>query len=94
MPDLAVTSAGRMDAADPRQRLGKAARMFEQQFAAQILKPLSEPKTDDDPFANGDPGDAAFRGLLVDGLAEQAAGGLGIARLIEHQLAQRIRGGG
>jgi Rod binding domain-containing protein len=92
MPDLALTAAGRIDAADPRQRIAQAARAFEQQFVAQLLKPLSERSETDEEMFGTDPGGAAFKGLFTDGLAEHAAGGLGIAEIIERAMAERLRG--
>lgn len=91
MPDLALTAAGRMNAADPHQKVRQAAKAFEQQFVAQLLKPLAESSDSDQELFGSDPGTNAFRGLLVEGLSEQAAGGLGIARIIERAMADRIR---
>lgn len=94
MGDLSITGAGRLDGGTAAQRLRQAAQQFEEQFAAQILRPIAESGQDaEGPFASTDPGDAAFKGMLVDGLAEHAAGGLGIARLIEQELSGRIRRG-
>jgi Rod binding domain-containing protein len=91
MPDLSITRAGSMAAAETRDRLHAAARGFEQQFVAQLLKPLGERSEAASELYGDDPGSTAFQGLLNDGLAEHAAGGLGIARIIEQALAQRLR---
>lgn len=91
MPDLALTAAGRLGGSTPQERVRQAARAFEQQFVAQLLKPLAETGDADRELFGGDPGGDAFRGLLVDGLAEHAAGGLGVARIIEEAMAGRVR---
>lgn len=85
MPDLAITSAGRLDGSDTRTRLQQAARAFETQFAQQLLKPLGDHSMGGE--ESQDPGSQIFKGLLSDGLAEHAAGGLGIARIIEEAMA-------
>ena len=94
MPDLAITGAGRMDAADPRAKLRQAAKGFEQQFVAQLLKPMTERSEATDDLFGPDPGADAFQGLFVDGLAEHASGDLGVARIIEQAMAQRVRSSG
>ncbi|MBN8524400.1 MAG: hypothetical protein J0M02_03570 [Planctomycetes bacterium] len=91
MPDLALTGAGRIDGTTPKQKVQQAAKAFEQQFVAQLLRPLSESGEDEEKLFGSDPGTNAFRGLLVEGLAEHAAGGLGIARLVEEAMAGKIR---
>ena len=94
MPDLALTGAGRLDANDPHLRLKQAAKGFEQQFVAQLLKPMNERSESTTELFGEDPGSSAFQGLLSDGLAEHAAGGLGIARIIEQAMASRLHQGG
>lgn len=84
MPDLAITSAGRMDGDSVRVRLHQAARAFEMQFAQQLLKPLGENSMGGE--ESSDPGSQIFKGMLSDGLAEHAAGGLGIARIVEQTM--------
>lgn len=84
MPDLAITSAVRMDSTDVRARLHQAARAFETQFAQQLLKPLADNSMGGE--ESSDPGAQIFKGLLSDGLAEHAAGGLGIARIVEQAM--------
>ena len=91
MPDLAITDAGRMNAADPRVKLRQAAKAFEQQFVTQLLKPMTERSESTDELFGTDPGAEPFQGLFVDGLAEHAAGGLGVAQIIEQAMASRIR---
>ncbi len=93
MPDLALTSAGRLNASDPVLRMKQAAKGFEQQFVAQMLKPLNERSESATELFGEDPGSSAFQGLLTDGLAEHAAGGLGIARIIEQAMASRLHHG-
>jgi Rod binding domain-containing protein len=91
MPDLALTAAGRLDGSTPQQKVRQAAKAFEQQFVAQLLKPLTESGDDEEKLFGNDPGTNAFRGLLVDGLAENASGSLGVAKIIEQAMAARIR---
>ncbi len=91
MPDLALTAAGRLDGVTPQQKVRQAAKAFEQQFVAQLLKPLTESGEDEEKLFGSDPGTNAFRGLLVDGLAEHASGNLGIAKIIEQTMAERLR---
>lgn len=91
MPDLSITRAGSMAGGDAHERLRAAARGFEQQFVAQLMKPLGERSEASRDLFGDDPGASAFQGLMNDGLAEHAAGGLGIARIIEQALAQRLR---
>lgn len=91
MPDLALTAAGRISGSTPHERVRQAAKAFEQQFVAQLLKPMAEGGEAERELFGSDPGGDAFRGLLVDGLAEHAAGGLGVARIIEQAMAGRIR---
>jgi Rod binding domain-containing protein len=91
MPDLALTAAGRLDGVTQQQKIHQAAKAFEQQFVAQLLKPMTETDEASEELFGKDPGSNAFRGLFVDGLAEHAAGGLGIAKIIEDTMAQRLR---
>lgn len=93
MPDLALTAAGRLTGVDQKQKLHVAARAFEQQFIAQLLKPMSERSEEQDELFGRDPASAPFQSLFVDGLSEHAAGGLGIAEILEHSIAGRIRQG-
>ncbi len=93
MPDLAITGAGRLDATDPRAKLRQAARAFEQQFVAQLLKPMTERSESTTDLFGEDPGSSTFQGLFVDGMAEHAAGGLGVAKIIEQAMAARLRAG-
>jgi Rod binding domain-containing protein len=90
MPDLSITRAGSLSGSDPRQKLHQVAKAFEQQFAAQLLKPMTEPGLDDGGLFGDDPGGAMFKGMMVDGLAEHAAGGMGIAAIIEHEFSRRL----
>lgn len=92
MPDLSITAAGRLAATDPRLKLRQAATAFEQQFVAQLLKPISERSEESEELFGRDPGGSAFQGLMVEGLAEHAAGGLGVAAIIEQAMARRLAG--
>ena len=80
-----------MNATDPRVKLMQAAKAFEQQFVAQLLKPMTERSEATDDLFGKDPGSDAFQGLFVDGLAEHAAGGLGVASIIETAMAARLQ---
>ena len=91
MPDLALTEAGRLNGTDTRQKLHIAARAFEKQFVAQLLKPMAERSEEADELFGKDPAAAPFQGLFIDGLSEHAAGGLGIAEIIEHAIASRLQ---
>ena len=88
MPDLAITSAGRLDAPNSRARLHQAARAFETYFAQQLMKPLADHSLGGE--EDSDPGSQIFKGMLNDGLAEHAAGGLGIARIMEEAIAGKL----
>jgi Rod binding domain-containing protein len=90
MPDLSITDAGRMNATDPRVKLKQAAKAFEQQFVAQLLKPMTERSEATDDLFGHDAGSEPFQGLFVDGLAEHAAGGLGVAAIIEQAMTARL----
>lgn len=92
MPDLSITGAGRMDAPTVRGRLHQAAIAFETQFAQQLLKPLADHSMGGE--QSTDPGAQIFGGMLSDGLAEHAAGGLGIARIVEEAMRGRVTGAG
>ena len=93
MPDLALTAAGRLGGTDQRQKLHAAARAFEQQFVSQLLKPMTERSETANELFGEDPAAAPFQGLFVDGLSEHAAGGLGIAEILEQSIAGHIRRG-
>lgn len=83
MPDLAITSAGRTDHADREQRLRQAATQFEAYFLREILS--STRGGAQVGILPESPAERQFRELLHAGLAENAAGGLGLADLIVQQ---------
>jgi len=92
MPDdLAITQAGRLDAGDRIERLRQAAAGFESFFVREILRSAEGTG----PLAGEREGLFAeskalqqYRSLFYDGMAEEAAGGMGIADMIvSHLLA-------
>jgi Rod binding domain-containing protein len=83
MPDLAITAAGRTDHADREQRLRQAATQFEAYFMREILA-RSRDAAQTGIIAES-PAERQFRELLHAGLAENAAGGLGLADMIVQQ---------
>lgn len=91
MPDLAITAAGSLAAADAPARLRQAARAFEEQFAAQLLRPMAERSPEDEELFGRDAGGDTYRSLFANGLAEHAAGGLGVAAIVEQAMAERLR---
>jgi Rod binding domain-containing protein len=86
MTDLSITSSGRLPGVggDPQERLKRAATQFEQVFVGMLLK--REP-LDDHPMIDGDSASQQFRDLRDMALSEKAAGSLGIAALLERELA-------
>jgi Rod binding domain-containing protein len=86
--DLALTSAGSLGARDPQARLRQAAKAFEAHFLAQILKSTEKPMFDEEPLVGGGAGSSTFKSMLNQALSENAAGGLGIAEMIERQLTR------
>lgn len=90
MSDLALTSAGRLDAtAAPEARLRQAARQFEAVFLREIMKPLDEAEGGDEALLGGDSASQQYRQMLHGALAEQSAGGLGVADTLVRALALR-----
>ena len=89
MSDLAITQAGRLDATNKIEQLRQAAAGFESYFVREILKaaegtgPLAAER--EGLFADSKALDQ-YRGLMYDGIAEQASGGMGIADIIVNQL--------
>jgi Rod binding domain-containing protein len=87
MGDLAITAAGALNAHDPQARLRAAARGFETYFLAEMLKPLEQPMfPEDEQVLDGGSGGQTFRGMQHQALAEQAAGRLGVAAMIERAM--------
>ena len=88
MSDLALTSEGRIAplGSDPAVRLKQASTQFEQVFVGLLLK--REP-FDDDPLIGGDSATQQFKELHNSALSEKAAGHLGIADILMHELGAR-----
>ncbi len=74
---------------DQRERLKKAATQFEVEFVRLLFKDLEQSPIDDEPLLGADPGSKQFTQLYHDSLGERAAGGLGIADLVFHELSAR-----
>ena len=91
MPDLAITDVGKLSAPDIKAKLHQAAKAFEEQFTAQLLKPMKEASDDEESLFGDDPGNTTFKGMMVDGLAEHAAGQLGVAKIIEDAMMRRLQ---
>ncbi|MGU3455019.1 rod-binding protein [Brevundimonas sp. M1A4_2e] len=69
--------------------LRRTAEAFEANFLSQMMKPMFEGLSTEAPFGGG-AGEAAWRGFLVDAMAQQTvkAGGVGLADSV---LAQMIK---
>ncbi|MEK7413907.1 MAG: rod-binding protein [Planctomycetota bacterium] len=91
MPDLAITEVGKLSAPDLKAKLHQAAKSFEEQFTAQLLKPMKDASEDEENLFGSDPGNAMFKGMMIDGLAEHAAGQLGVAKIIEDAMTRRLQ---
>lgn len=89
MADLAVTRAGALNASDPVERLRQAADGFESFFVRELLRsaegtgPLAAER---EGLLSDSKALQQYRSLLYDGLAEEAAGGLGIADVIVNSM--------
>ncbi|WP_449253004.1 rod-binding protein [Brevundimonas naejangsanensis] len=71
------------------EALRRTAEAFEASFLSQMMKPMFEGLSTEAPFGGG-AGEAAWRGFLVDAMAQQTvkAGGVGLADSV---LAQMIK---
>ncbi|WP_024352764.1 rod-binding protein [Brevundimonas naejangsanensis] len=71
------------------ESLRRTAEAFEASFLSQMMKPMFEGLSTEAPFGGG-AGEAAWRGFLVDAMAQQTvkAGGVGLADSV---LAQMIK---
>ncbi len=71
------------------EALRRTAQDFEASFLSQMMKPMFEGLSTEAPFGGG-AGEAAWRGFLVDAMAQQTvkAGGVGLADSV---LAQMIK---
>ena len=71
------------------EQIRKTAEEFEASFLSQMMKPMFEGLSTEAPFGGG-AGEAAWRGFLVDAMAQQTvkAGGVGLADSV---LAQMIK---
>lgn len=88
MSDLAITAAGRIDRrAPPEVQARQAARQFEAVFVRELMKPLEERDEQDPGLFDDSQASQQFRGLFNGALAEQAAGGLGLADTLVRSLA-------
>ena len=71
------------------EAMRRTAKSFEASFLSQMMKPMFEGLSTEAPFGGG-AGEAAWRGFLVDAMAQQTvkAGGVGLADSV---LAQMIK---
>jgi Rod binding domain-containing protein len=89
--DLALTPLAALPAtAVPDAKLKQAAGQFEAYFLGEILK-HAEPEPGEEGLLDGDSASATYRQLYHGALAEQASGGLGIADLLMHELAAKVK---
>lgn len=90
-PDLASALPGQPKNLEAQnlQAMRRTAEDFEASFLSQMMKPMFEGLSTEAPFGGG-AGEAAWRGFLVDAMAQQTvkAGGVGLADSV---LAQMIK---
>lgn len=89
-PDLLRNSTpARPEQAQNQEAMRRTAEAFEASFLSQMMKPMFEGLSTEAPFGGG-AGEAAWRGFLVDAMAQQTvkAGGVGLADSV---LAQMIK---
>lgn len=90
-PDLASALPGQPKNLEAQnlQAMRRTAEAFEASFLSQMMKPMFEGLSTEAPFGGG-AGEAAWRGFLVDAMAQQTvkAGGVGLADSV---LAQMIK---
>lgn len=70
-----------------REAMRRTAEAFEASFLSQMMKPMFEGLSTEAPFGGG-AGEAAWRGFLVDAMAQQTvkAGGIGLADSVMAQM--------
>jgi Rod binding domain-containing protein len=90
-PDLSITSDGRLPSAtgDQTQRLKRVANQFETAFVQMIFKDMDNHVLDEEPLIGGGSASEQFNQLYRSGLSERAAGHLGIADMLVHELSAR-----
>ena len=91
-PDLSITSDGRLPGAqggDQAQRLKRVATQFETAFVQLIFKDMDNHVLDEEPLLGGGSASEQFNQLYHSGLSERAAGHLGIADMLVHELSAR-----
>lgn len=89
-PDLLRANAPANPTLSENQKaMRRTAEAFEASFLSQMMKPMFEGLSTEAPFGGG-AGEAAWRGFLVDAMAQQTvkAGGVGLADSV---LAQMIK---
>jgi flagellar protein FlgJ len=90
MSDLALTSAGRIDRRSPPEaQLRQAARQFEAMFVRELMRPLENSDGEDNGLFEDSNASQQFRGMFHGAVAEQAAGGIGVADTLVRALALR-----
>ncbi len=89
-PDLLRANApASSNPSESQKAMRRTAEAFEASFLSQMMKPMFEGLSTEAPFGGG-AGEAAWRGFLVDAMAQQTvkAGGVGLADSV---LAQMIK---
>lgn len=89
-PDLLRNNTtARPEQTQNQEAMRRTAEAFEASFLSQMMKPMFEGLSTEAPFGGG-AGEAAWRGFLVDAMAQQTvkAGGVGLADSV---LAQMIK---
>lgn len=90
MSDLAITAAGRLDRrASPETQLRQVARQFEAVFLRELMKPLEQADEGEGGLLDDSQASQQYRGLFNGALAEQAAGGIGVADTLVRELSLR-----
>ena len=84
-----IPSLGRLRPDDPAA-IRRVAAQLEGVFLREMLKPLETQDPDAD-LLGGDEAGSQYRQMHLDALADSAAGGLGLARMIEDHLARSAR---
>lgn len=86
---LRNTAPARPGPPQNQEAMRRTAEAFEASFLSQMLKPMFEGLSTEAPFGGG-AGEAAWRGFLVDAMAQQTvrSGGVGLADSV---LAQMIK---
>ncbi len=86
----ALTGTGRVEVhGDRHQQLRQVASAFEAHFIKELMRPSREGAMAEEGLFSDSPAMRQYTDLLQDGLAQRAAGGLGLADMIISQLTRR-----